>query len=251
MQKHFRNQAKKKNGHNHNINHIDNNLRLQEIKPITSNQTSAFRSFYHEQNLVLHGTAGTGKTFISLYLALADVLERTEFKHVIIIRSAVPTRQIGYVPGNLTEKSKQYELPYPAIVNELFGRGDAYDILKNKKTIQFLTTSNIRGITLDNSIIVVDEFQNMDAGELHTVMTRVGTNSKIIFCGDTNQDDLTRKRYNEESGINCFRKILAKMKEFDTIEFDTNDIVRSNLLKSYIIARENYELSVPAKAARK
>jgi len=216
---------------------------LAKIAPLTENQATAFDSYDRGRNLMLHGVAGTGKTFIALNLALKDVLSGNhQKKKVIIVRSVVPTRDMGFLPGNQKEKSRVYESPYYSICNELFGRGDAYETLKAKGMIDFITTSFIRGITLDNCIVVVDESQNMAAQELHSIMTRVGQNCRIIFAGDTRQDDLTSVRKKEESGLSEFMRILRVMKSFDFVEFGEEDIVRSELVKEYIITRNKLGL---------
>lgn len=216
---------------------------LSKISPLTSTQSEVFDAFKDNQNLMLHGVAGTGKTFLSLYLALNDILQGVDQKKkVIIVRSVVPTRDMGFLPGNQKEKARAYESPYYSICNELFGRGDAYETLKSKGIIDFITTSFVRGITLDNCIVVVDEAQNMASMELHSVMTRIGQNCKVIFCGDTRQDDLTSERKKEESGLSQFMRILKRMNSFDFIEFGEEDIVRSDLVKEYIITRNRLGL---------
>jgi phosphate starvation-inducible protein PhoH len=213
-----------------------NGLNLYGIDAITYAQKQVFESYGSGYNLMLHGCAGTGKTFISAYLAIKDIIHRVDEKRTLhIIRSIVPTRDIGFLPGNEKEKSKVYEAPYYAIFSELFNRGDAYDILKQKDMIKFQTTSFIRGITMDDSIIVVDEAQNLNFHELDSVITRIGENSRIIFCGDFTQSDFRLK--NEQNGILDFMKILSKMKAFDFVEFNKNDIVRSDLVKEYICTK--------------
>lgn len=208
-----------------------NQLVLQTIEPLTQNQTLAFQS---EKNLVLHGIAGTGKTYVACYLAYRAMTER-EFTNLVIIRSAVPTRDIGFLPGTDKEKSAVYEEPYKDVAADLFQRGDAYSILKQKFIVEFMTTSFIRGITIDNSVIIVDECQNMTFHELDSIITRVGLNCKIIFCGDFRQDDFKGKR--EQSGMVEFMKILQKTGNFDMIDFQIEDIVRSDFVKDYIIAK--------------
>ena len=210
-------------------------LLLTEITPLTNTQADVFHSYNSGKNTVLHGCAGTGKTFLSAYLAMRDIMNKVDNKQqLIIVRSVVPSRDMGFLPGNITEKTKVYEEPYRALFSEMFNRGDAYDILKQKGKVQFVSTSFIRGTTWDDSIVLVDEFQNLDWGELNTVITRVGENSRIMFSGDGKQDDLTSKRYNQESGIGQFLQVLGKMKSFDTIDFKPDDIVRSDFVKEYI-----------------
>lgn len=210
---------------------------IKKIKPLTENQSIAFDAYEDGKNLMLHGIAGTGKSFLSLYLSLKEVLENNNSYHkVVIVRSVVPTRDMGFLPGNNKEKSKVYELPYYAICTELFGRGDAYEILKHRNMVEFISTSFIRGITLNNCIIVVDEMQNMTLHELDSIITRVGKNCKIIFSGDFRQTDFTREQ--EKSGIIDFMRVIEKMNAFEFINFDENDIVRSGLVKSYIIAKD-------------
>lgn len=209
-------------------------LVLQDIEPLTQNQLIAFES---EKNLVLHGVAGTGKTFVACYLAYDD-MAKGEYRQLVIIRSAVPTRDMGFLPGTDKEKSAVYEEPYKDIAVELFQRGDAYQILKQKSLVHFMTTSFIRGITLNNSVIFIDECQNMTFHELDSIITRVGKDCRIIFCGDFRQDDFHNKR-GEESGMEKFLTILEATGRFDMIDFKITDIVRSDLVKDYIIAKHN------------
>lgn len=204
------------------------NFYLKEIEPLTKSQLAVFESNKH---LMLHGCAGTGKTFISLYLALDD-LQKEEHDRIVLVRSAVPTREMGFLPGTEDEKSKVYENPYVNIMQELFSRGDnPYGQLKQKGVISFLTTSYIRGTTFNDSVIIVDECQNMTFHELDSIITRVGRNCRIIFCGDFFQADL------KNNGLNDFMKIIKAMAEFDFIEFGINDIVRSDFVKSYLVQK--------------
>lgn len=213
------------------------------IEPMTDNQGIAFDAWDDGANLMLHGIAGTGKTFLALYFALKEVMTKGSYhKKVYIIRSTVPSRDMGFLPGSQKEKMKVYEGPYYDIAMKLFGRGDAYEILKHRNTVEFISTSFLRGSTFDDCILVVDEVQNMSDQELHTVMTRVGENCRVIFCGDVKQDDLTSERKKEMSGLRTFMKIIKNMREFDFVEFVADDIVRSKLVKSYIIERDRQGL---------
>lgn len=217
-----------------------NTLQLKEILPKTKNQEYVFREFVNGKNLLIHGLPGTGKSFISLYLALAEITDYKDFHNITIIRSVVPSRDMGFLPGSIKEKSKVYEAPYQAICSELYGRGDAYEILKQKNIINFETSSFLRGLTIDNSLIIVDECQNMTYSELCTIVTRVGKHSKIIFCGDYRQTDL--KYDDERVGIFHFMKIISNMKKyFSTVEFTEEDIVRSGLVKEFIIRKHQHE----------
>ena len=207
-------------------------LVLHDIEPLTRNQVLAFES---ERNLVLHGVAGTGKTFISCYLAFDD-MTKSIYKQLIIIRSAVPTRDIGFLPGSEKEKASVYEEPYKDIAVELFQRGDSYEILKTKGLLHFMTTSYLRGITLKDAVIIVDECQNMSFHELDSIVTRVGTNCRIIFCGDFRQADLAK------NGLQDFIRVLKAMDQFDLIDFEIKDIVRSDFVKDYITAKTDLGL---------
>ena len=225
-------------------NNFSNNFTLSgSVKPITQNQKSAFESWKDDYNLFLYGSAGTGKTFLALYFALAEVMNpKTDYKKVYVIRSAVPSRNQGFLPGDQKQKDAVYEEAYSGLATELFDRGDAYQILKQRGIIDFKTTGFLRGVTLDNCIVVVDEIQNMNFQECDTVITRTGENAKIIFCGDLKQDDLTSKRFNEESGLKDFMRIIHNLQEFDMVEFFPEDIVRSGLVKSYIMEKERLGL---------
>lgn len=214
-----------------------------DIAPMTENQKLAFQYWDEGHNLMLHGIAGTGKTFIALYLALSEIIRKnSQYNKVYIVRSTVSSRDQGFLPGSPKEKAKVFEAPYVPICTKLFGRGDAYDILKGKGQVEFITTSYLRGETFDDCILLVDEVQNMSDGELHTVMTRVGDNCRIIFAGDVKQDDLSSERKKEVSGLRGFMKIIKRMNEFEFVEFQIDDIVRSKLVKSYIIERDKLGL---------
>jgi len=207
---------------------------LLTIKPITDNQRKTYEAYKDNKHLLLHGIAGTGKTFLSLYLALEEVLDpSTVYDDVFIVRSVVSTRDIGFLPGDEQEKVSIYEAPYRSICRELFGMKDSYDALKQQGNVKFMSTSFIRGITINNAIIIVDECQNLNFHELDSIITRVGRNSKILFCGDYTQTDLTRE--NDKKGLFNFMKILKAIKHFETVEFHIEDIVRSDFLKDYII----------------
>lgn len=212
--------------------------------PMTENQRKFFQ-LYKQQTpaILLHGVAGTGKTFIALYKALEEVLDRgNQFHQVIVVRSAVPSREIGHLPGDEQEKSEVYMAPYIDICDRLFhNRPDAWQRLMEQKAVRFMITSFVRGITLDNSIVIVDECQNMSDMELNSIMTRIGTNSKIIFCGDFRQTDLYKKH--DMSGLQKFMGIIDMMPSFQSIEFEAADIVRSDIVREYILARMQYENS--------
>jgi phosphate starvation-inducible protein PhoH len=215
---------------------------LLDIDPLTENQKKLFESYQSQKHIVAYGCAGTGKTFITLYNALKEVLdERTPFEKIYLVRSLVATREIGFLPGSYEDKSDIYQIPYKNMVKYMFQMpSDAdfemlYGNLKQQETIKFWSTSFLRGITLDNSIVIVDEFQNCTSHELDSIITRVGENSKIMFCGDATQSDL--QKTNERNGIIDFMSILRKMPSFDIIEFGVDDIVRSGLVKEYIIAK--------------
>ena len=217
---------------------------MTEVKPLTDNQKIAFAQYGEGKNLLLHGAAGTGKTFITLYLALKEVLdENTPYDKIYIVRSLVPTREIGFLPGDHEDKSALYQIPYKNMVRYMFSMPDdnsfemLYDNLRAQETISFWSTSFIRGVTLDNAIVLVDEFSNLNFHELDSMITRIGEDSKVMFCGDITQSDLTRE--NDKSGISDFIRILEEMKEFSCIEFDINDIVRSGLVKSYLLSKYN------------
>ena len=219
-----------------------NNEYLVDISPLTDNQKILFDSYNQQKNIVAYGVAGTGKTFITLYNALKDVLdETTPYERVYIVRSLVSTREIGFLPGDHEDKADIYQIPYKHMVKYMFQMpSDAdfemlYGNLRSQETIKFWSTSFIRGTTLDNAIIIVDEFQNLNFHELDSIITRVGENRKICFCGDATQSDLTKT--NDRNGIVDFMNILRKMVSFDIIEFDVNDIVRSGLVKEYIVAK--------------
>lgn len=217
-----------------------NRFDLRHITPLTPNQQKMFSAYRNGQNIVGHGFAGTGKTFISLYLALEEILGgSTLYDKVIIVRSVVPSREMGYLPGSIKEKTKVYEEPYKEICDDLFGRGDAYDILKMRGVIQFTTTSFLRGITFNNAIVLVDEAQNLAYSELYTTLTRLGDTSRLLVCGDFRQTDL--KKYESNNSLIHMMNILKKMNSVQFVEFEKNDIVRSNFVKEFIIKSTEYQ----------
>lgn len=231
---------------NENTNKQQNTLplkiKLDQLKvfsPLTENQAKFFELYKQGSYFIaLLGSAGTGKSFIALYKAIEEVLSKDNpFKQVVIVRSLVQLREIGHLPGDIEEKQEIYELPYKEICSILFGRADAYERLKEQGHIRFLSTTAIRGISIDDSIILVDEMQNMNFAEINTIMGRIGHRSKIIFCGDFKQTDLI-KSSKDISAFHDFRKIAASISSYQEIYFTPNDIVRSSLTRDWIIACE-------------
>ena len=215
---------------------------LLDIEPLTDNQRKLYDAYAEGKHLVAYGCAGTGKTFITLYNALRDVLdERTPYEKVYIVRSLVPTREIGFLPGSHDDKADIYQIPYKNMVKYMFQMPSdvefemLYGNLKSQETIKFWSTSFLRGVTLDNCIVLVDEFANLNFHELDSIITRVGENCKIMFCGDATQSDLVKT--SEKNGIIDFMSVLRKMDSFDIIEFGVDDIVRSGLVRQYLIAK--------------
>ena len=220
---------------------------LTDIEPLTDNQRIFFEEYAKNKNMFGYGCAGTGKTFIALYLALKDVLsEHTPYEKVYIVRSLVSTREIGFLPGDHEDKSSLYQIPYKNMVKYMFEMSSdqefdqLYYNLKSQETISFWSTSFIRGTTFDNAIILIDEMQNLNFHELDSIITRVGQDSKIIFCGDVRQSDLVKTH--ERNGIIDFMRIIETMEEFSTVEFQLEDIVRSGLVRSYLISKTNLGL---------
>ena len=217
------------------------------VEPITDNQKRFFDAWDEGKMIYAYGVAGTGKTFIALYKALKDVLgETTPYEKIYIVRSLVATREIGFLPGDHEDKSSLYQIPYKNMVQAMFEMPDdnsyemLYDNLKAQETISFWSTSFIRGTTLDNAVVIIDECQNLNVQELDSIITRVGQDSKIIFCGDAAQTDL--QKISERSGILDFQRIIQNMEEFALIEFNLEDIVRSGLVRSYLINKINLGL---------
>ena len=220
---------------------------LTQIKPLTPSQEKVFDAFSKQKNLYLYGAAGTGKTFIGMYLALQEILnEQSSYDKLYIVRSLVPTREIGFLPGDHDDKAELYQIPYQNMVRYMFKMPDdasfdmLYANLKAQETISFWSTSFLRGTTLDNSLVLVDESQNLNFHELDSIITRLGVNTKIIFAGDAAQTDLVKT--NERNGILDFMKIIQGMDEFEMVEFGIQDIIRSGLVKSYLINKLNLGL---------
>ena len=217
---------------------------LVEMKGVTKNQLEVFKQYAEGKNLFLYGPAGTGKTFVILYNAIKEVLDpETNYNCIYIVRSLMPTRSLAFMPGDEQDKSSLYQVPYDNMLRLMFKLSSEeqfdimYEELKKQGNVEFLSTSFLRGITLDNAIILVDECQNLNFHELDTIMTRVGQESKIMFSGDFDQTDL--REDDEKAGLGQFIKIINEMKEFYSCEFDIGDIVRSGLVRSYIIQKYN------------
>jgi phosphate starvation-inducible protein PhoH and related proteins len=228
---------KPKKSNNQSHSHAQNNhFELRTIKPLTPNQQKTFDAYHQGYNLMIHGYAGTGKTFCALYLALEEILTgNSKYDKIVIIRSVVPSRDMGFLPGSIKDKIAIFEDPYKEICDDLFGRGDGYGILKMKKLIEFTTTSFLRGMTFNNAIVIVDETNNMNMSELDTVMTRLGNNSRIIFCGDYRQTDLNKPH--ERTGIREFMNITRRINSFVHVEYQKEDVVRSGVVRDYIITK--------------
>jgi|TARA_B100000900_G_C20311454_1_gene606339 predicted ribonuclease YlaK len=214
-------------------------LKLNKIEPTTKNQELVFKAWKGGDNLVLNGSAGTGKTFVSLYLALEKIFSKSRIKKLVIIRSVVPTRDLGFLPGTVEEKLSAFETPYQQMCTELFNDKNSYETLKTKNQIEFLSTSYIRGTTFNNSILIIDECQNLTFHELDSIITRVGNNCRIIFCGDYYQSDF--KQAKDKAGIIEFIDIIEHLNRFSVIEFDWKDIVRSDFVRDYIMTKEMLE----------
>lgn len=214
---------------------------MEEVQPVTDNQRKAVEAYDSGDSLVLAGSAGTGKTFIALSLALEDVLDKeVPYDKVVIVRSIVPTRDIGYLPGDEEEKKDAYTSPYRSICAELFQNADAWTKLKTAGTVQFMSTSFIRGLTISNAIIVLDEMQNLTFHELDSIITRVGDNCKFIMCGDYYQSDFTKET--DKTGILKFLSIIEQLRNFTVVEFGWEDIVRSDFVRDYIMTKEMLKL---------
>ena len=225
------------------------NSDLVKIEPVTDNQKLVFESYNKGKNQFLYGCAGTGKTFITLYLAMKEVLRSdTPYDRVVMVRSLIPTREIGFLPGDEEDKSALYQVPYSNMVQFMFKQPNEqaftmlYDRIKSQGSFYFLSTSFLRGLTFDNSIIIVDECQNLNFHELDTIVTRVGQDSKIMFCGDFMQTDLSK--VNERNGLFDFLRILEEMEEFNCVEFNIGDIVRSGFVRNYLIQKTKLGIGV-------
>ena len=222
---------------------------LNQIKPVTDSQKVVFDSWNQGQNQFLFGCAGTGKTFVSLYLALSEVLKNdTPYDKVVMVRSLIPTREIGFLPGDEEDKAALYQVPYSNMMQFMFEQPNEqafeslYNRIKAQGSFYFLSTSFLRGLTFDNTIIIVDECQNLNFHELDTIITRVGQDSKIFFCGDFSQSDLTKMH--ERNGLMDFLQILQEMEEFNCVEFNIGDIVRSGFVRNYLIQKTKLGIGV-------
>lgn len=215
-------------------------LRIDDLltyEPITGSQEVVYKAWDEGNHIVMAGTAGTGKTFSAMYLGLEQVLDKNNtFEKVVVVRSIVPTREIGFLPGSLEEKMDAYTGPYRAICTELFEDGGAYDKLTSAGVVEFMSTSFIRGVTINDAIVIIDEMQNLSFHELDSVITRIGRNCRIIFCGDYHQTDFTKE--SDKRGLLKFLDIIEHMTRFTVVEFSWADIVRSDFVRDYIMTKE-------------
>lgn len=218
---------------------------LKTFEALTPNQQKFFDIYKRGGYLIgMWGSPGTGKTFLSMYRAIEEVLSKDNpFKQLVIVRSTVPVRDVGFLPGSLEEKQEVYEMPYKEIAATLFDKVDAYDRLKEQGYVRFISTAAIRGISIDDSIIMVDESANCTWNELTAIITRVGYRSKIIFCGDRFQNDL-QKTKSDQSGLEKFLSVLRLMNSYEEVVFTTDDIVRSSLVKDFLIVCEQQGLNI-------
>jgi phosphate starvation-inducible protein PhoH len=215
------------------------NFEMDELVPKTANQRRVADAYRGGKNVIIHGLAGTGKTFLACHLGVHEVLVGNGPEKIVIYRSAVPTRDMGFMPGNAAEKQEPYETPYKYVFAEIMRRGDAYDVLKKHGHLEFSTSSYLRGLTIRDSVIVVDECQSWTWHEIDSIMTRVGKGTRIVICGDHRQDDLVEGK----SGFKRLLEVASDMSEFEIIEMNRDDIVRSDFVKSYILAKERCKLS--------
>lgn len=222
----------------HTKNRIDAGLQPLSFNPLTDNQKLVFDNFEHYDVISMTGLPGTGKTFLALYLAIMLMRSDTRFRQIIILRSDVSIRPTGFLPGTIEEKMQVHEAPYIKHVTKIFDNGTAYEILRKRNIIAFDSTAHIRGTEFNNAIVIVDEAQNMSWAELDAINTRFGDDCKLVFCGDVGQDNLTSKRYQEESGYAKMMEIHDRiLDDVYTVEFDVDDIVRSGYIKKYILAQ--------------
>jgi phosphate starvation-inducible PhoH-like protein len=212
-------------------------VKLKEVAPQTKNQEQLFHSFFNERNVLLHGCAGTGKSYCALFLALKDLFEG-KYDKIIIVRSIVPTRDVGFLPGTLQEKIAMYEEPYAEIVDDILGRKGAYEELKRDDVLLFKCTSFLRGISWNNSLVIADEIQNCTWHELTSLVTRMGEGSRLILLGDREQNDLSQHRKTEQSGLESMIRVCHNMNSFDVVEFGVQDVLRSQLVREFLTAKK-------------
>lgn len=207
---------------------------MHPIEPLTDNQEKAFELFDDSDSAVLlEGFPGTGKSFIAIYNALKLLLDKdTPFKQIIIVRNALSVHDIGHLPGDVKQKTEVYEAPYHGIFDNIFKYKKSYENMKEAGLVRFEVVSHMRGITLDSALVILEEAQNFSFHQGLTVATRIGTNSKLIVCGDTKQSDF--KKDSEKSEAINFFKLIKSMPSTQSIKFGVDDIVRSNWTKELI-----------------
>lgn len=213
---------------------------MKAIKPLTRNQELVFDLYADGYNLILNGFAGCGKTMVAIYLALNEILDpESPYEKLMIVRSCSPTKNTGFLKGSLEEKEAVYEIPYSPIFDKIFKKKNQYKFMKEAGIVEFESTSYMRGVTLDNTIVVFDEVSSATYHEISTIITRLGNNSKVVLCGDSLQNDLIYER-NLQSGYEKFIKISNMMPDFRSVNFTVDDCVRSDFVKSFLIAEQRY-----------
>ena len=183
------------------------------------------------------GPAGTGKTYLAVAMAV-DAFRKNEVSRIILTRPAVEAGEnLGFLPGDLQSKVDPYLRPLYDALFDIMGV-DAYNRNVERGTIEIAPLAYMRGRTLDNSFIILDEAQNTTAEQLKMFLTRIGQNSKAVVTGDVTQIDLPRDK---KSGLTGIQKILGDIEEIGFIRLTGKDVVRAQLVQKIIKAYEKHE----------
>ena len=207
------------------------------IGPRTKGQIAYLENFIENDVVFGIGPAGTGKTFLSMAFALSS-LEQNEVDRIILCRPAVEAGEsLGFLPGDLKEKVDPYLSPLYDALDALLPK-NKLNILIENKNIEIVPLAYMRGRTLDNAFMILDEAQNSTVMQMKMFLTRLGMGSKAIINGDTTQIDLSGNKF---SGLIEAEKILKNVEGIGFTYFNDSDIVRHPLVKKIIVAYDANE----------
>lgn len=196
------------------------------FRPRNAKQAKLVQSIEDKEVTIAIGSSGTGKTYCALASALN--LLGDKYKKIILVKSvtSIPGEEIGFIPGTFEEKMDPYIMSFTWNIDKIIGKDASKELMK-KDLIEVLPLAYIRGLSIDNAIVIADEAQNFTSHTFKTIMTRIGSNSKYIFLGDIEQIDRKKKG---ESGLATMLDVFKDESFVGTVEFDDEDCVRNPII---------------------
>ena len=209
-------------------------LTLKDVK-LTPKQQAFVNVIKKNKITICAGPAGSAKTFSALFSAITS-LKKKEIEKIVLCKPIITVQdkdKIGFLKGSLEEKLQPYIASFESNMIDMIDEKDVKMLFENK-TVEFKPVEYIRGTTLKNSCIIVDEFQNFTLEQLMAIVTRLGKNSTMVFIGDVKQADIAKKNV----AVSVFKLILSNIDEIGFFDFDKTDIVREPIIMKII---DNYE----------